>query len=137
MKREGHEIDGSYFIWSNLDIWTRGESMFICENPDLVPIRSVFLESIEKLIPGISNKFPNALQTFKGFLAQREITPLLGKLVFDVLKFFDATPMLIVNSRGDITLREGGRVVVHLIDRHTLFFSRFTAHLFFAAHTHV
>ncbi|KAJ7465813.1 hypothetical protein B0H11DRAFT_1922086 [Mycena galericulata] len=35
--------------------------------------------------------------TFKGILAKREITPLLGKLAFDVLKIFDATPMLLVN----------------------------------------
>jgi hypothetical protein len=65
---------------------------------DLVPIRSVFLESIEKIIPGIANQLPDALQTFKGFLARREITPLLGKLAFDVLKTFDASPMLLVNE---------------------------------------
>ncbi|KAJ7843293.1 hypothetical protein B0H13DRAFT_2364802 [Mycena leptocephala] len=57
--------------------------MFVCENVDLVLIRSVFLENIEKIIPGIANQFPDALQTFKGFLARREITPLLGKLAFD------------------------------------------------------
>jgi hypothetical protein len=73
-------------------------AMFVCENPELVPIRSVFLESIEKMIPGIANQFPDALQTFKGFLARREITPLLGRLAFDVLKIFDASPMLLVND---------------------------------------
>jgi hypothetical protein len=72
--------------------------MFVCENPELVPIPSVFLESIEKIILGIANQFPDALQTFKGFLARREITPLLGRLAFDVLKFFDASPMLLVND---------------------------------------
>jgi hypothetical protein len=73
-------------------------AMFVCENPELVPIRSVFLESIEKIIPGIANQFPDALQTFKGFLARREITPLLGRLAFDVSKIFDASPMLLVND---------------------------------------
>ncbi|KAJ7429251.1 hypothetical protein B0H11DRAFT_1945445 [Mycena galericulata] len=42
----------------------------------------------------IANLFPDALQTFKGILAKREITPLLGKLAFDVLKIFE----LLVND---------------------------------------
>ncbi|KAJ7441369.1 hypothetical protein B0H11DRAFT_1631517, partial [Mycena galericulata] len=67
-------------------------AMFVCQNPDLIPICSLFLENIEKIVPGIANLFPDALQTCKGFLARREITPLLGKLAFDVLKIFDATP---------------------------------------------
>jgi hypothetical protein len=73
-------------------------AMFVCKNPELVPIRSVFLESIEKIIPGIVNQFPDALQTFKGFLVRRGITPLLGRLAFDVSKIFDVSPMLLVND---------------------------------------
>ncbi|KAJ7791164.1 hypothetical protein B0H14DRAFT_2395940 [Mycena olivaceomarginata] len=73
-------------------------AMFVCTAPALVPIRSMFMEDIEKLIPGIANQFPDALQTFRGFLARREITPLLGKLAFDVLSIFEASPMLVVNE---------------------------------------
>ncbi|KAJ7077519.1 hypothetical protein B0H15DRAFT_753475, partial [Mycena belliarum] len=67
-------------------------AMFVCQSPDLVALRSVFLAGIEKLVPGISGEFSDALQMFKGFLSRREITPLLGKLAFDVLKVFDASP---------------------------------------------
>jgi hypothetical protein len=67
-------------------------AMFVCQNTDLIPIRSMFFENIENLIPGIANQSPDALQTFKGYPARREITPLLAKLAFDVLEIF-ATPM--------------------------------------------
>ncbi|KAJ7491596.1 hypothetical protein B0H11DRAFT_1718834, partial [Mycena galericulata] len=61
-------------------------AMFVCQNPDLLSILSVFLESIERMVPGVVNRFPDALEKFKGFLAIREITPLLGKLAFDVIR---------------------------------------------------
>ncbi|KAJ7502088.1 hypothetical protein B0H11DRAFT_1713047 [Mycena galericulata] len=73
-------------------------TMFVCQDPDFILICYLFLENIEKIVPGIANLFPDALQTFKGFLAKREITPLLGKLAFDVLKIFDVTPMLLVSD---------------------------------------
>jgi hypothetical protein len=41
---------------------------------------------------------PDAFQTFKGLLAERQVTPLLGKLASDVLKIFDASPMLLVRE---------------------------------------
>ncbi|KAJ7440053.1 hypothetical protein B0H11DRAFT_1751065 [Mycena galericulata] len=73
-------------------------AMFVCQNPGLILIPYLFLENIEEIVPGIANLFPDALQAFKGFLAKREITPLVGKLAFDVLKIFDATPMLLVSD---------------------------------------
>ncbi|KAJ7934764.1 hypothetical protein B0H13DRAFT_2305541 [Mycena leptocephala] len=44
------------------------------------------------------SRFTDALQMFKGCLSQREITPLLGKLAFDVLRIFEASPMLLVTE---------------------------------------
>jgi hypothetical protein len=38
------------------------------------------------------------LKFFRDILPQREITPLLAKLAYDVLKIFDATPMLCVEA---------------------------------------
>ncbi|KAJ7181568.1 hypothetical protein C8R43DRAFT_869325 [Mycena crocata] len=77
-------------------------AMFICQKPELVAIRAVFLENVETIIPGVLAQFSDAFQTFKGLLAQRNITPLLGKLAFNVLKVFDASPMLLVNEPGAI-----------------------------------
>jgi hypothetical protein len=50
------------------------------------------------LLPGITAKFPDALQLFGGLLPRREITPLLGKLAYDVLKIFDSAPILLVQG---------------------------------------
>ncbi|KAJ7937929.1 hypothetical protein B0H13DRAFT_2302399 [Mycena leptocephala] len=47
---------------------------------------------------GILDQFIDAFQIFKGLLSQRAITPLLGKLAYDVLKIFEASPMLLVNE---------------------------------------
>ncbi|KAJ7111243.1 hypothetical protein C8R44DRAFT_933374 [Mycena epipterygia] len=61
-------------------------------------IRAIFLETVEIIIPGVVDQFTDALQTFKGLLARQETTPLLGKLAFDVLRIFDASPMLLVSE---------------------------------------
>ncbi|KAJ7232807.1 hypothetical protein C8J57DRAFT_1091123 [Mycena rebaudengoi] len=72
-------------------------AMFVCDHPDLVELRSVFTNKVDQELPGIIAQFSqSALQLFKGLLARREITPLLGKLAFDVQKIFDATPILLV-----------------------------------------
>jgi hypothetical protein len=47
-------------------------AMFVCDNPELVPIRTAFLENVEKLIPGMMS--------------------------FDVLRIFEASPMLLVTE---------------------------------------
>ncbi|KAJ7728206.1 hypothetical protein B0H16DRAFT_1773906 [Mycena metata] len=71
-------------------------AMFVCKNPELLPIRKMFLDAVAGLLPGVVDQYTDALQTFKGLLAQREVTPLLGKLAHDVLKIFKASPMLCV-----------------------------------------
>ena len=73
-------------------------AMFVCQNPELLPIRAKFMETVEELLPGILDQFIDAFQIFKGLLSQRAITPLLGKLAYDVLKIFEASPMLLVNE---------------------------------------
>jgi hypothetical protein len=49
-------------------------------------------------IPGTVDESADPLDLFRQLLPRREITPLLGKLAFDVLKIFDVTPMLLVDE---------------------------------------
>ena len=72
--------------------------MFQCELPELKDLREIFTQRLEAEISGLAAQFPDALQLFRGLLPRREITPLLAKLAYDVLKIFDATPMLLVND---------------------------------------
>jgi hypothetical protein len=72
--------------------------MFVCQHPELLPIRKTFCENVEALIPDVVSQFPDAFHIFRGLLARREVTPLLGKLVFDVLKISDNKPMLLVSD---------------------------------------
>jgi hypothetical protein len=74
-------------------------AMFVCKQPQLIELRKVFTEKVDQELPGIIAQFSeSALQLFKGLLARREITPLLGKLAFDVQKIFDETPILLVRE---------------------------------------
>jgi hypothetical protein len=74
-------------------------ALFICNNPDLVELRRIFTQKVDQELPGLTAQFSqSALQLFKGLLARREITPLLGKLAFDVQKIFDATAILLVHE---------------------------------------
>jgi hypothetical protein len=51
-------------------------------------------------IPELDNTLDpnNCLKSFRDILPQREITPLLAKLAYDVFKIFDVTPMLCVEA---------------------------------------
>ncbi|KAJ6568614.1 hypothetical protein B0H19DRAFT_989133, partial [Mycena capillaripes] len=69
-------------------------AVFICNHPELMQVREVFLEEVYTKIPEFKGAFNNAMAFFKAVLARREITPGLGKLAFNVLKIYDATPML-------------------------------------------
>jgi hypothetical protein len=74
-------------------------AMFVCEQPQLIELRQVFTDKVNQELPGLIAQFSeSALQLFKGLLARREITPLLGKLAFDVQKIFDETPLLLVRE---------------------------------------
>ncbi|KAJ6525340.1 hypothetical protein B0H19DRAFT_1276136 [Mycena capillaripes] len=71
-------------------------ALFICDQPELMQVREAFLEEVYTKIPEFKGAFNNAMAFFKAVLARREITPGLGKLAFNVLKIYDATPMLIL-----------------------------------------
>ncbi|KAJ7236619.1 hypothetical protein C8J57DRAFT_1088101 [Mycena rebaudengoi] len=72
--------------------------MFVCPHLELLPIHKTFRENVEALIPDVVPQFPDAFHIFCGLLARREVTPLLGKLAFNVLKIFDNKPMLLVSD---------------------------------------
>ncbi|KAJ7153924.1 hypothetical protein C8R43DRAFT_885354, partial [Mycena crocata] len=73
-------------------------AMFKCEHEELVELRKIFLDKVNIEIPGLVDKFPDALQLLRGLLPYRKITPLLAKLAYDVLKIFDSVPMLLVSD---------------------------------------
>lgn len=72
-------------------------ALFICDHEDLMQLREFFLTKLYAEIPEIKVRFTNAMDFFRVILSRREITPLLAKLAFDVLKIYDATPMLLVS----------------------------------------
>ncbi|KAJ7689920.1 hypothetical protein B0H17DRAFT_1291367 [Mycena rosella] len=69
-------------------------AMFVCDHPNLMQLREIFLAKLYKDLPAIRGKCSTPWEFFRELLAHREITPLLAKLAHDVLKIFDATPML-------------------------------------------
>ncbi|KAJ7663668.1 hypothetical protein B0H17DRAFT_939803 [Mycena rosella] len=77
-------------------------AMFFCDHPDLMQVREVFLLELYEKIPDFRGTFSNTLDLFKAVLAKREITPALGKLAFNVLKVYDATPMLLVEPPTEV-----------------------------------
>ncbi|KAJ7090739.1 hypothetical protein B0H15DRAFT_778739 [Mycena belliarum] len=68
-------------------------AMFMCDHPELMQLREVFLSKLYAEVPEIKGQFSNPVAFFAGVLHRREITPVLAKLAFDVLKVYDATPM--------------------------------------------
>jgi hypothetical protein len=75
-------------------------AMFKCEHAQITQIRQNFLDKLNIELPGFAQQFPDALQLLHGLLPKREITPLLEKLAYDVLKIFDSVPMLLVSEPG-------------------------------------
>ncbi|KAJ7712552.1 hypothetical protein B0H14DRAFT_2414165, partial [Mycena olivaceomarginata] len=65
-------------------------AMFMCEHQDLTDLREIFLSKLYTEIPDVRGQFTDPVGLFKGLLARREITPLLAKLAFDVMKVYDA-----------------------------------------------
>ncbi|KAJ6460289.1 hypothetical protein C8R45DRAFT_842692 [Mycena sanguinolenta] len=79
-------------------------AMFTCDHPPLVALREAFLQKLYAEVPDIKGKFMSPVEFFAGVLAHREITPVLAKLAFDVLKVYDATPMLIVDPPDTVAV---------------------------------
>ncbi|KAJ7824399.1 hypothetical protein B0H14DRAFT_2369655 [Mycena olivaceomarginata] len=73
-------------------------AMFKCPQSELTEIRQAFLEKLDSELPGVVEQYPDELRLFRGLLSKREITPLLAKLAYEVLKIFDSVPMLLLND---------------------------------------
>ncbi|KAJ6528755.1 hypothetical protein DFH09DRAFT_1327576 [Mycena vulgaris] len=74
-------------------------AMFICDNPELMQVREAFLLDLYDKVPEFKGEFTDAMSLFKAVLAKREVTPGLAKLAFNVLKIYDASPMLLLEHR--------------------------------------
>jgi hypothetical protein len=72
--------------------------MFMCDHPELIQLREGFLAKLYSDLPEIKGKCSMSWGFFHELLSRREITPLLAKPVYDVLKIYDTTPMLCVNT---------------------------------------
>jgi hypothetical protein len=70
--------------------------MFVCDHPELTQVREAFLKDLYQKIPQFKDAFTDPMIFFKAVLSKREATPFLGKLAFNVLKIYDATPMLLL-----------------------------------------
>jgi hypothetical protein len=71
-------------------------AMFICDHTELMQVREVFLKELYQKIPELKDALTDPMTFFKAVLSKREATPCLGKLAFNVLKIYDATPMLLL-----------------------------------------
>jgi hypothetical protein len=71
-------------------------AMFLCDHPELRQVREPFLAALYGEVPEFCGQFTDVMSFFRAVLAQREITPVLAKLAFNVLKIYDAEPMLLV-----------------------------------------
>ncbi|KAJ7730688.1 hypothetical protein DFH07DRAFT_723159, partial [Mycena maculata] len=67
-------------------------AMFLCDHPELMQVHESFLEALYAEIPEFKRQFTDVMSFFRAVLARREITPVLAKLAFNVLKIYDATP---------------------------------------------
>ncbi|KAJ7820560.1 hypothetical protein B0H14DRAFT_2371960, partial [Mycena olivaceomarginata] len=70
-------------------------AMFICDNSELMQVREVFFAALYSKVPQFKGAFTDAMEFFRAVLAKREVTPVLAKLAFNVLRIYDATPMLL------------------------------------------
>jgi hypothetical protein len=71
-------------------------ALFMSDHPPLIQLREVFLTKLYTEVPTIRGQFKDPIGFFAEVLARREITPVLAKLAFDVLKVYDASPMFLV-----------------------------------------
>ncbi|KAJ7308630.1 hypothetical protein DFH08DRAFT_823917 [Mycena albidolilacea] len=64
-------------------------------------LRGEFLKTLYNEVPSIRGQLTDPTSFFRSVLARRETTPLLAKLAFNVLKIYDATPMLFGRTPND------------------------------------
>jgi hypothetical protein len=73
-------------------------ALFICDNPELAQVRERFLTDLYAKIPEFQGALADAMDFFGAVLSKREVTPILAKLAFNVLRIYDATPMLLLDG---------------------------------------
>jgi hypothetical protein len=71
-------------------------AMFICDNVELNRVSEVFLAELYTKVPEFQGAFNDGMSMFRAVLAKREVTPILTKVAFNVLRIYDATPMLLL-----------------------------------------
>lgn len=72
-------------------------AMFVCVHPELMVTRNVFLEKLYKECPDLEGQYSDAGLFFRDLIPLRRITPLLGKLAFDVLEIYEKVPILVID----------------------------------------
>jgi hypothetical protein len=73
-------------------------ALFICAHPELAQVRERFLTDLYAKIPEFQGAFADAMDFFRAVLSKREVTPILAKLAFNILRIYDATPMLLLDG---------------------------------------
>jgi hypothetical protein len=67
-------------------------ALFVCNNYELAQVRERFLTDLYAKIPEFQGAPTNTMDFFP-VLSKREVTPILAKLAFNVLRIYNATPM--------------------------------------------
>ncbi|KAJ6479792.1 hypothetical protein C8R45DRAFT_758449, partial [Mycena sanguinolenta] len=67
-------------------------AMFMCIHRELIKLREIFLVKLYADLPDVKGKFSTPWEFFRELLSRREITPLLAKLAYDVLKIYASEP---------------------------------------------
>ncbi|KAJ7648472.1 hypothetical protein B0H17DRAFT_1215616 [Mycena rosella] len=76
-------------------------AMFMCNHPELMQVCEQFLKALYEEVPEFRGHFTNVMTFFQAVLARREVTPVLAKLAFNVLKIYDAAPMFLVEPPAE------------------------------------
>ena len=71
-------------------------AMFIWDNPELMATREIFLTELYKTVPEFQGAFTDAMAFFRAVLAKKGSHSCVGQLAFNVLRIYDATPMLLL-----------------------------------------
>jgi hypothetical protein len=80
-------------------------ALFVCDNPELAQVRERFLTNLYAKIPEFQGALTDAMDFFRAVLSKREVTPILAKLAFNVLRIYDATPMLLLDGPTQMDVR--------------------------------
>ncbi|KAJ7825077.1 hypothetical protein B0H13DRAFT_2375124 [Mycena leptocephala] len=64
--------------------------MFICDHLELTQVRKAILADLYAKVPEFKGAYMDKMEYFRAILAKREVTPILAKLAFNVLRIYDA-----------------------------------------------